>query len=465
MTVRRSKLAHLAFSGALALPVIGALVLPAPVHAAKKSKTKVEIELAIEEFTLDNGMRVFVVEDHSTPAFTINITYDVGSRDEVEGRTGFAHFFEHMMFQGSKNLPDNAIGEYTERAGGYINAGTSFDQTIYYHNIPSQYLDMVLWGEADRLQYLEITDEAFAVQREAVKSEKDRSDNQPFSKGIEQLIGELFEGTPYAHMPIGSLEDLEAATAADGEAFFKTYYRPNNAVMVIVGDVELATVKDRVGHYFGPIPAGEAKPPTVESKVITGRKIERQVADDKAQQAQWIWAWATVGDDHPDRPALDLLGNILFGGESARVPKIMTDDKKWTAFSGGGHIFGMRDVGGMLFFGIPTAEGEAHLDDVKGVLVAELAKVAKKGVSKKELEKAVNAQLMQSVSTLATNSGRASAIAEGALFYDDPKRIISDLERYGEVSTKDIKRVAKAYLNENWLFYEMVPADKATAAK
>ncbi|NVB37369.1 insulinase family protein [Pseudenhygromyxa sp. WMMC2535] len=456
MTVR-PKFMRLALVGALALPMIGAVALTQPANAAKSKKDALAIDLDIKDFTLDNGMRVYVVEDHSTPAFTINITYDVGSRDEVAGRTGFAHFFEHMMFQGSKNLPDNAIGEYTEKAGGYINAFTSFDQTVYFHNIPSQYLDMVLWGEADRLQYLEITDDAFSVQREAVKSEKDRGDNQPFAKAFEEIVAALFEGTTYAHMPIGALEDLDAADPKDAIEFFETYYRPNNAVMVIVGDVDFATVQDRVTHYFGGIPRGADKPETTVGEMVRGRKLEKQLSDDKAQQTQWIWAWPTVGDGHADRPALELLGNILFGGESARVPKIMSDEKKWTAFSGGGHIFGFRDAGGMLFFGVPTEEGEQHLDEVKSTLQSELEKIAKKGVSAKELEKAVNQQLMQSVSTLATNQGRALAIANGAAFYDDPKRVLTDLERYREVSTKDIKRVAETYINGDWLFYELVP--------
>lgn len=452
----RRPLLRLALAGALLLPLAGGLTLAT--ETAEAAKPKLTFTLDVKDFTLDNGMRVYVVEDHSTPAFTINITYDVGSIDEVPGRTGFAHFFEHMMFQGSKNLPDNAIGEYTEKAGGYINAGTSFDTTAYFHVIPSQYLDMVLWGEADRLANLEITEEAFEVQRNAVKSEKDRGDNQPFAKAIESMIAELFEATPYAHLPIGSLEDLNAAQAKDTEDFFKVYYRPNNAVMVIVGDVDFENVKERVNHYFGGIAKGDPKPPAPKGEVIRGRKIEKKVEDDKAQQSQWLWAWPTVGDDHPDRPAVDLLGNILFGGNSARIPKLFTDDKKWTAFAGGGHLFAFRDSGAMLFFGVPTTEGETKLADAKTALEAELAKIAKSGVSAKELEKAINMKLMESVSTLATNSGRANAIAQGALWYGDPKRMLSDLERYGNVTTKDIKRVAEQYLNGNWVFYELVPA-------
>jgi zinc protease len=322
---------------------------------------------------------------------------------------------------------------------------------------------MVLWGEADRLQYLEITQEAFEVQRSAVKSEKDRSENQPFFKAFEQMIGELFESTPYAHMPIGALEDLDAAQAKDAEEFFKTYYVPNNAVMVIVGDVEFATVQDRVTHYFGGIAKGATPPAPPESKMVRGRKIEKQVPDDKAQQTQWVWAWPTVGDDHPDRWAIDLLGGIMFGGESARIPKLLTDEKKWTAGAGGGHLFAFRDAGGMILFGVPTEEGEKHLEDVKKLILTELEKVAKKGVTPAELEKAINQQLMGTVSTLATNSGRAGAIAVGAMFYNDPKRVLTDLDRYAKVTPKDIQRVATEYLTGNWVFYELVPANKPAA--
>lgn len=433
-------------------------VVPATADAApaKSKKAKgIELDIPLQSFTLENGMRVYVVEDHSTPAFNINIMYDVGSRDEVKGRTGFAHFFEHMMFQGSKNVPDNMIGEYTERAGGVVNAGTSFDETFYWHSIPSQYLDMVLWGEADRLENLEITQDAFEVQRSAVKSEKDRSDNNPQTKAFEYLVQDVFAGTPYDHMPIGSLEDLNAAEAEDTQQFFDTYYRPNNCVMVIVGDVEFANVQERVTHYFGGIAKGEPKPPPPKSEQVRGKKVERTIEDSRVKQPLFVVAWPTVGDDHEDRIALDLLGAALFGGESARVPKIIVDEKKLSAFAGGGHALVLRDAGAMVLFGLPL-EG-ADLEEVKTVLKAELAKVAKKGLSKKELKKVYNQTMVGTVSTLATNAGRSSAIASGAIRYDDPKAILKELDKLQEVTNADIKRVAAKYLDENWAFYELRP--------
>jgi zinc protease len=444
----------LALLGALTLGLASPIALsPAPVSAAKKNKG-LDLEMDVKSFTLENGLRVYVVEDHSTPAFNITLYYDVGSVDEVEGRTGFAHFFEHMMFQGSKNMGPMAIAEYTTRAGGNMNASTSFDVTRYYHNLPSNYLDMILWGESDRLRSLEITDETFEVQRAAVKSEKDRAENQPFFSALqEHFLPTVFAGTPYSHPPIGSLEDLNAAKTADVQAFFDKYYRPNNCTMVLVGDLDFAEVQEKVGKYFGDIPKGEAKPPTPASEQKHGEKIEKRIEDDKAKQGAYLVGWPTVGDDHPDRPALDLLGEILFGGDSARVNKILTDDKKLTVATFGGHQ-GLRNAGMVQFIAVP--KDSTKPEDVKSVLSEELTKIAKKGVSKKELEKAINSRLLSTVSTLATNQGRADAIAVGALWYDDPKRIITDLEKYREVTNKDIKRVAAEYVNENWIFFELV---------
>jgi zinc protease len=401
-------------------------------------------------------MEVHVVEDHSTPAFTLYISYDVGSRDEVKGRTGFAHFFEHMMFQGSKNMPDNAIAENTSEAGGYVNAATSFDSTIYFHAIPSQYLDMVLWGEADRLSGLEITQETFEAQRAAVKSEKDRAENNPSFQIFENLVKDLFAGTPYNHMPIGTLEDLNAAEAGDTQTFFDTYYVPNNATMVIVGDVEFGEVKTKVEKYFGAIPKGADKPPPPKSEQQRGKKIEREIKDSRTKQTIYVFAWPTVGQDHPDRAALDLLGAILAGGRSSRLPKILDDEKKLTVGTGGGHMLVLRDAGGMAVITVPTGD-KTNPDEIKKIVAEEIKKVGKKGVTKKELEKAYNQQVMGVLNTMSTNAGRAGVIADGAMAYGDPKRVITDLERCKAVTAKDIKRVAAKYMTEDWMFYALVP--------
>ncbi len=427
-----------------------------PVSAAPPAKSNKDgLALPISSFTLDNGLRVFVVEDHSTPAFSIVLTYDVGSIDEVPGRTGFAHFFEHMMFMGSKNIGRFKIGEYTERAGGNFNASTSYDVTTYFHNIPSNYLDMILWAEADRLGGLEISEESFETQRAAVKSEKDRGENIPYSKIFqEQFLPDLFPGTKYVTPVIGSLDDLNAARIEDVREFFGKYYSPSNCVMVLVGDVDLADVKSKVEKHFGPIPAGQAKAPTNVGQSPAPTRIEKSIADDKAQQTLLAFGWRTVAEDHPDRPALDLLGQIVFGSDSARLPKKLNDELKLTVGAGGGHQ-NFRYVGAMFMTAVPTSK--AKKEEISKVIEDELANVRSKGVTAKELEKARNGQIMGTLSTLATNQGRAFSIATNALFYGKPSQVVDDLERYRKVTPADIKRVANTYLNENWVYYEMKP--------
>ena len=445
------------FAGALALAVATPMATT-PATAAAANKSELKLELPIQEFTLDNGLRVYVVEDHSTPAFNISLLYDVGSIDEEEGKTGLAHFFEHMMFMGSEKMGRFQIGTYTEQAGGNLNAGTSYDYTLYYHNIPSNYLEYVLWAESDRMTGLDLRKEPFETQRAAVISEKDRAENAPFAKAIQwEFFPDLMPESPYVHSVIGTQEDLENMKMEDAQAFFDRHYTPNNCVVVLVGDVDFKRVQERVTHYFGGIKKGPDKTPTPNVKKAEDRprkKVEKKVTDDKAQQTAYVVGWRTVDDNHPDRPALDLLATILMGGSSARVPKVMTDEKKLTVGAFGAHLVFKHD-GGMFAQMIPTST--ASKEELQKVLLDEVTKIQKKGISKKELEKAINSQVMSTVSTLATNQGRATAIAQGAAFYNDPKRVITDLDRYRKVTVKDIKRVANQYLDDNWVFYELAP--------
>lgn len=455
----RSRVAAVALC-LLAVPAI-ADAAPAPATTAKPpvakkgSKKDLGFDLPIQNFDLANGLRVFVVEDHSTPSFNMTLLYDVGSRDEVQGRTGFAHLFEHMMFEGSKNVPPMGHLTFVQRVGGNNNAGTSYDMTIYYNNLPSQYLDLGLWLEADRLRSLEITDENFENQRAAVKEEKGmRMDNVPYAAAVQDWLSEAWKGTGYGHSVIGSLEDLNAAKTADVQAFFDKYYTPNNAVLVFVGDVDFADLKARVEKAFGDIKRGPDRPPTPAGQIDKSKPLERSVDDPLAQQPLYLLGWHTVGQSNPDRYALDLLGNILLVGDSARIPKILQDDKKLVQVAGGAH-YSQRDNGVVFVQALPLAS--TKFDDIKKVVRDEVAKVQKTGISARELQKAINAEVISTVNTLATNQGRATSIAQGALFYGDPKRVLTDLQKYQEVTPADIKRVANEYLGANWLTLEVKP--------
>ncbi len=431
---------------------------PAGAKAVKKAGKNAGpgFDMPIQNFDLANGLRVFVVEDHSTPSFNMTLLYDVGSRDEVQGRTGFAHLFEHMMFEGSKNVPPMGHLTFVQRVGGNNNAGTSYDMTMYYNNLPSQYLELGLWLESDRLRSLEITDANFENQRKAVKEEKSmRMDNVPYSGAIQNWLSDAWKGTGYGHTVIGSIEDLEAAQTPDVQAFFDKYYSPNNAVLVFVGDVDFADLKTKVEKYFGDIKRGPDRIPTPPGTIDKSKPFERSVDDPLAQQALYLLGWHTVGQTNPDRYALDLLGNILLVGESARIPKILQDEKKLVAFAGGAH-FSQRDAGLVFVQAMPLPT--SNFDAIKQVIRDEVAKVQKSGISPRELQKAINSEIMGTVSTLATNQGRASSIANGALFYNDPKRVLTDLQKYQEVTPADIKRVANEYLGANWLTLEIKPA-------
>ncbi|HFE44136.1 MAG TPA: insulinase family protein, partial [Nannocystis exedens] len=423
--------------------------------SAKASQDELSFELPIQSFTLANGLRVYVVEDHSTPAFNLTLHYDVGARDEEQGRTGFAHLFEHMMFEGSANVPPMGYLTYIQRVGGNNNAGTSWDSTIYYDNLPSQYLDLGLWMESDRLRSLEITDENFENQRKNVKEEKAmRMDNVPYAGAFMNFLSTAWAGSGYDHPPIGSIEDLNAATTADVKAFFDRYYTPNNVVVVLVGDVDFNTVKGKIEGYFGDIPRGPERAPSPPTKIDTSKPLNVVTPDPLAKQALYAIGWHTVGETHPDRYALDLLGNILLVGDSARIPKILTDEKKLVAFTGGSH-FSLHETGLVFMQAMPLPS--TKFDDIKQVVRDEVAKVQKRGITKKELQKAINTQLMGTVSTLATNQGRAGAIASGVINHNDPKYVLTELQKYQEVTPKDIKRVAKQYLGPNWLTLEIQP--------
>ncbi len=432
---------------------------------AKKSTRKkprkggLDIDLPVQSFTLDNGLRVLVIEDHSTPAFALSIAYNVGSRDEEEGRTGFAHLFEHMMFKGSKNVPDGGHFKYILGVGGQMNAFTSADVTQYFDVVPSHYLDMVLWLESDRMRSLEVTEENFENQRAAVKEEKAmRVDNSPYAGVIINFFADLWKGSGYGHPTIGSLEDLNAAKVEDVQAFFNRYYVPNNAVLSIVGDVEFDEVKTKVQQYFGDIPRG---PDRGEFKPIehTQEKIEVRKEDKLARQPLYLIGWKTVPEYHEDAKPLELLLNILLRGDSSRITRILKDEKKLVLASlpisglGGG-----RDAG-MAAAGFLPVEG-TNFEDIKKVVFEEVEKIKKRGVPKKELQKAINQVTVDTVNSVATNNGRAIMIAQHELFYGDPKRVLTDLDAYRAVTTKDLKRVANKYLTDSWIALEIVPANK-----
>ncbi|MCA9654487.1 MAG: insulinase family protein [Myxococcales bacterium] len=443
--------------------LLGALVLGGSASAGvasrgEQTRSVLGIEMKVHAFTLDNGLRVYVLEDHSTPMFSLHLAYHVGSRDEQPGRTGFAHLFEHMMFKGSENVPEGGHFKYIEQAGGTLNAFTTADVTQYHEVVPSHYLDLVLWLESDRLRSLEVTDDNFENQRQAVKEEKAmRYDNQPYLPALRQFFAEAWAGTGYGHTTIGSDEDLSAATTDDVQLFFDTYYAPNNAVMAIVGDVDPQEVERKVDEYFGGIERGPERPPRPAIDHTVSEPFARTVKDPLAKQPLYLIGWKTVPRRDPDYFAVRILMNVLLRGDSSRITRLLKDERRMVVASiptdsmGGGIDAGMS-VG--AFVPVPGTD----FDDIKAVVRAEIAKVKTRGISPKELQKAVNQLVVDVVSDLATNDGRAHEIAQGALFYDDPLHALGELDQYRKVTPRDIKRVASKYLTDDWLTLEILPA-------
>ncbi|MBM4187378.1 MAG: insulinase family protein [Gemmatimonadetes bacterium] len=406
--------------------------------------------IAIEQYRLDNGLAVVLAPDRSTQVVTVNVWYDVGSRNEVRGRTGFAHLFEHMMFQGSANVKKGDHFALIERAGGESNASTAEDRTNYFAMLPSNRLNLGLWLEADRMRALAVTAENLDNQREAVKEERRlRVDNQPYTAVIFEGLYGLEDSTrcfPYSHSVIGSMDDLNAAKVEDVQAFFDLYYAPNNASLVVAGDFDPTEAKRMIGEYFGSIPRGKSPPPvSCDFRYDTG-SVRRSWPDTKATLPATFQVYRVPPYDHADYPALSLLSTILGQGESSRLNKsvVRTQRKAQFAFTGL-NLAGPRRGPGTFFVAAIANQGIA-VDSVDAAVAAEIAVLHRTGVTPAELEKAKNGYLAARIQQHQISYFLAESIQEAALFLGDPAAVNTDPERYLAVTAADIRRVAAKYL-------------------
>ena len=420
---------------------------------------------AIDSYTLPNGLRVHLVEDHSSQVVAVNLWYDVGSRNEVPGRTGFAHLFEHMMFQGSANAPK---GEHMTRignAGGSLNGSTRADVTNYYEWLPSNRLNLALWLEADRMRALAITPENLRNQQEAVKEERRlRFDNQPYTGALVDRLPTLWDAQgcfAYSHSLIGSMDDLNAAKVEDVKAFFDLYYAPNNATLVIVGDFKPAEAKALIAQYFSDIPRGQAPPP-VRCEQGLGTAARREVVPDRnATLPAVLMAFRIPAVNHADYPALELLGTIVGGGESSRFNRALVRDAK-VALAAQALVnpFGPTRGPG-AWAALAIANQGVAADSAEARLTAELARVRAEGVSEAEVTKAKNAYRFGKVSERQQALPFAEAVHFAALFLGDVRAVDTDLDRYDAVTAADIRRVADRYLRpENSLTLVITPEKK-----
>ncbi len=401
-------------------------------------------QLTFSDTKLNNGLRVIIHEDHTAPVFSIAVVYNAGSRDERQGRTGFAHLFEHMMFKGSENVGPGEHFLLVFNNGGSMNGTTNKDRTLYYETLPANQLDLGLFLEADRMRSLEITKENLDNQRNAVQEERRQGvDNQPYGKTFEAFDELAWDGFAYKHSVIGSMADLSAASVDDVASFFKTYYAPNNAVLAISGDVNTAEALAKIRKYFEAIPAQPAPAPvTVDEKPQTAER--RAVLEDPMARLSRI----DIGYKIPamgskDDEALSVLSTVLSSGRSSRLYEAIVRQKQLSPGIGGGPNQ-ERGVGMFRFVGT-LAPGKT-MAELEAALYEEIEKVKKGPIADWEIEKARNAARRSIVGTLTSSLSRAITLAQDAVFFNEPGRINARPARIGAVTAADVQRVASTYL-------------------
>lgn len=403
-------------------------------------------KIEFEEYKLKNGMNVILHEDHSTPIVAVTVLYHVGSKNEVKTRTGFAHFFEHLMFEGSDNIGRGEYMKTVSSNGGILNANTSFDRTFYYEILPSNQLELGLWMESERLLHLKVDSIGVQTQRQVVKEEYRKNDNQPYGSFLREMFSRAFTDHSYQWIPIGSLEHLNEATIEEFIEFYKTYYVPNNATLSIAGDFNKKDVKKWITKYFSTIPKG-TKPmlrPTIKEP-IKNKEI-RDTVFDNIQLPAVMMAYHTPAQGTPDAYAVDMLAQILSQGNSSRLQKSIVDEQEKALFVGA-FPFPSEDPGLSLMFGIPNMGVE--LLDLEAAIDLEVLKLQNELISENEFQKLKNQLENDMISQNSKVEGIAESLANYKIYYGDANLINTEIDRYMKVTREDIQRVAKAYFRKN----------------
>jgi predicted Zn-dependent peptidase len=415
--------------------------------------------IQFEKYTLPNGLKVILHEDHSAPVVAVTALYHVGSKNEDTARTGFAHFFEHLLFEGSQNIKRGEFDKYVTNAGGQLNANTSQDRTFYYELLPSNQLDLGLWLESERMMHAKIEQIGVNTQREVVKEEKRmRMDNRPYGSFLNEMLKRAFKVHPYKWSPIGSMEHLNAAKLEEFIQFYKTYYVPNNCVLSIAGDFDKASVKKKIEAYFAAIPKGaEVKRPSIVEPPLGGEV--RDIIEDNVQLEGVFQAYRAPKQGGDEYYAFNVLSNILSGGESSRMNKTLVDAKQLAVAAQSVPYFN-EDEGVFITLaianaGVKAANLEKNIDSVVADLQTNL-------VSEREFQKVKNQITTDWVSTKGTMAGIAENLANFEVYFGDANLVNTELEKYNKVTREDVLKVAKKYLNkDNRVVLYYVPKAKA----
>lgn len=409
-------------------------------------------QVAYEEFDLDNGLHVILHQDNSAPLVTVGVMYDVGGKDlggdlKTGPRTGFAHFFEHLLFEGTENIGRGKWFEIVSSHGGSNNANTSLDRTYYYEVFPSNNLELGLWMESERMLHPVIDQVGVDTQNEVVKEEKRlRYDNQPYGQLLFAVSENLFDKHPYQYKNIGEMEDLDAATLAEFNDYFKKYYVPNNAVLVVTGDIDKKETEKLVKKYFSEIPRGADVTRNFEKEVpiTTARKAE--FFDPNIQIPAVIAAYRTPGHGKRDAYILDMVSSYLSGGKSSVLNKKLVDDQQ-QALAVQAVNLSQRDYGTYALFGIPL--GETELSTLVSEMDEEIKKLQTDLISERDFQKLQNTFESNFVNSNASMQGIASSLATYYLLYEDVSLINKEIEIYRSITREEIRDAVKKYLNPN----------------
>ena len=435
-----------------------------PMLGQEKSSASGSIQIPFETYKLPNGLTVILSEDHTTPTVAVDIWYHVGSKNEIPGRTGFAHLFEHMMFTGSGHVPYGLHDKLTEGVGGGNNGSTTNDRTNYYETIPSNYLESALWIESDRMGFLldKLDIAKLNAQRDVVKNERRQSyDNQPYGRVTEIFAGALYpKGHPYSWPVIGSMTDLSAASEEDVKAFFRLYYTPNNATLAVVGDFDPKQAKEWIQKYFADLPQGKPvqRPNVPLGKLDAGKRL---VYEDRVQVPRLYVSWPTIGMKNDDNYALSVMASILSGPRTARLTKALVYDTQMAsqviAFQNSA-----EDVGTFQMIVIPRPEHT--LTEIEAAVDQVIQKFISEGPTSEELQKAKSGLELSFLRGLESNLGKANQLIFGAVFYGNPAQFRTDYEKTLAVTAADVKRVANQYLTRSRVVLSVVPKGKKDQA-
>jgi zinc protease len=406
--------------------------------------------------TLPNGLQVVFLEDHSTPIVHVELWYHVGSKNEKAGRTGFAHFFEHMMFKGSKNVEPEGHPSYISSVGGQSNAYTNEDSTVFWQTVPAHYLPLVLWLEADRMASLRIDEAAFKTEREVVKEERRmRIENQPYGRLNEIIYDHAFTVHPYKHPTIGSMKDLEAASLDDVRDFFRTYYVPSNATLVLVGDFDTKEAQALVTQYLGRVPKAAHEVPRDIPKEPPQTKEKHVTIEESWELPAVVVAHHITFDGHPDSYPLHIASKVLSDGQSSRIYRKLVYDKQLAlAAFGGGNIIEHPN----LFFAVAIVHPSKSPDEAIETLIAELDRLRNEPISAAELQQAKNQFARDYIFSRESNKDKASHLGHAVVIHDDIKTADGEFDIFMNITAADVQRVAKTYFTpESRLVMKVMP--------